>query len=200
MNPSHASHASHAFMLKPEQDWDCFNCGFQNKMKDDRCAACNTSYEKSELLEASSVPLPLDGDEPEFMPEQSADRRISELEIALMVSNREAEQLAFDLRELNRHAEQLAAELHELKQHACSICQYPYNKTNRRPYTSTCGHTYCGMCWNTAFLTHPNRCPACRSNIAKPTVPTFELEEILHLKGVKKRSQSKKNRKSNKLR
>lgn len=58
----------------------------------------------------------------------------------------------------------------------CAIC----NEIMRNPYTTSCGHSFCGPCLANWFQTNPQRrtCPACRASIVNEPAPAHGLRHI----------------------
>jgi len=174
---------------EPSGPWSCSACTFINQMQDERCGACEKPYDLQDVMVPLEIP---DEDIPEdaagslrmFQSELGAEqlaRRVQELEAALLASNRRNEELTRAL---------AAASSQSQENRDCGICSHPYNKTNHRPRSSSCGHTYCGMCWE--HVQHEAgsaniKCPHCRAIIARPTAPNYEIESLLHL-GLKRKS------------
>jgi hypothetical protein len=117
---------------------------------------------------------------------EQLERRVQELEAALQASNRRNEELT---RALAAASQESIRQLQE--NHQCGICFLAYNTTNRRPRSSSCGHTFCGSCWDRHEAGSANiSCPNCRAVIVRPTAPNIEIEAILHL-GLKRKSRSR---------
>jgi hypothetical protein len=165
---------------EPSGPWSCSACTFINQMQDERCGACEKPYDLQDVMVPEDAAGPLRMFQSEPGSEQLA-RRVQELEAALQASNRRNEELTRAL---------AAASSQSQENHDCEICSHPYNKTNHRPRSSSCGHTYCGMCWE--HIQHEAgsaniKCPHCRVIIARPTAPNYEIESLLHL-GLKRKS------------
>jgi rubrerythrin len=202
--PVRAAQAAPAARYPSEPPWSCSACTFKNRMTDERCAMCDTRYD-SILQEAAMIPVPDFQDVSEhasgpvrmFQPEpkdsqvEQLARRVQELEVALQASNRRNEELT---RALGAASQESIRQLQE--NHQCGICFLSYNTTNHRPRSSSCGHTYCGSCWDRHEAGSANiSCPNCRAVIVRPTAPNIEIEAILHL-GLKRKSRSRHSKKS----
>ena len=54
--------------------------------------------------------------------------------------------------------------LPNLSMFECSICDYHYDRGNKKPLVLPCGHSYCEVCVHDMRSSNRNACPECRQN------------------------------------